>query len=123
VGGSSNGSKAAGQGQQPGYWGQLERPVPYEVFEVLSAMLNSILEVAAAQDDSRVVLTVLELASVISCTTGAGAGANVGLRGGMVALHAAGASVACMAATANVLSVLHAHTALIDAVFCVLFPD
>jgi hypothetical protein len=36
-------------------------------------MLNSILEVASAQDDSRVVLTVLELASVISCTTGKGA--------------------------------------------------
>jgi hypothetical protein len=33
-------------------------------------MLNSILEVAAAQDDSRVVLTVLELASCIYCTTG-----------------------------------------------------
>jgi hypothetical protein len=48
----------------------VECPVPLEVFNVLSAMLYSIIEVAAVQEDSRVVLTVLELASVISCTTG-----------------------------------------------------
>jgi hypothetical protein len=48
----------------------VECPVPAEVFDVLSAMLKAIIEVAAALEDSRVVLTVLELASVISCTTG-----------------------------------------------------
>jgi hypothetical protein len=60
----------AGQAQQAGDGVHVQRRVPAEVFEVLSAMLNSILEVAAAQDDSRVVLTVMELASCIYCQTG-----------------------------------------------------
>jgi hypothetical protein len=46
--------------------------VPYEVFDVFGEMLNAVVEVAAAQDDSRVVLTVLELASLITCTAGEG---------------------------------------------------
>jgi hypothetical protein len=71
----STGSRLAQQaaGQQASQDGPIERSVPADVFEVLSTTLNSILEVASAQDDSRVVLAVLELASSISCTTG-GAG-------------------------------------------------
>lgn len=64
----------SGQSQQAAEGGRIERPVPPDVFGVLSKMLNSILEVASAQDDSRVVLTVLELAASISCTTGKRAG-------------------------------------------------
>jgi len=70
--GSTGSSKADAtqQGQQAAPEGVTERPVPPEVFEVLADMVNSIVEVAAAQDDSRVVLTVLELACVITCTAG-----------------------------------------------------
>lgn len=47
-----------------------ECPVPPDVFDVLSDMLNAVIEVAVAQDDSRVALTVLELARLITCTAG-----------------------------------------------------
>jgi hypothetical protein len=40
------------------------------VFGVLADMLNSIIEVAAVQEDYRVVLAALELSCVISCEPG-----------------------------------------------------
>lgn len=39
-------------------------------FDVLADMLNSIVEVAAVQEDYRVVLAALELACAISCQPG-----------------------------------------------------
>lgn len=67
---------SAGNSQQhqqlAGGGGPVERPVPADIFDVLADMLNAIIEVAAGQDDSRVVLTVLELASVITCHTSGG---------------------------------------------------
>eukprot|EP00879_Flechtneria_rotunda_P012714 GHRR01013277.1.p1 GENE.GHRR01013277.1~~GHRR01013277.1.p1 ORF type:complete len:1835 (+),score=708.37 GHRR01013277.1:594-6098(+) len=49
------------------WWG---RRVSSGAFEVLGEMFNSIVEVAAEQDDFRVVLAALELACIISCKQG-----------------------------------------------------
>jgi hypothetical protein len=48
-----------------------ERRVGAAAFDVLADMLNSIIEVAAVQEDYRVVLAALELSCDISCQPGA----------------------------------------------------
>eukprot|EP00878_Enallax_costatus_P022529 GHUV01023903.1.p2 GENE.GHUV01023903.1~~GHUV01023903.1.p2 ORF type:complete len:353 (+),score=122.06 GHUV01023903.1:2027-3085(+) len=58
---SGNGSAAASPAQ---------RTVSAEAFEVLAEMMNSLVEVAAVQDDYRVALAALELSCVITCDPG-----------------------------------------------------
>jgi hypothetical protein len=70
AGGQKQGQQKGSSDSSSSSSGTVERLVPPQIFSVLGDMLNALVEVAAAKDDSRVVLSVLELAAAITCQPG-----------------------------------------------------